>query len=360
MMKWFRCQAMGCLLLLLLGVAPVLGEPSASRRGAEGIPSLDRVLVFTRTQGFAHGSISDGVAMIQAIGLAEPFDVDETDQTDVFTPSGLAAYDVVIWLSTTGDVLDETEQAAFEGYIQSGGGYVGIHAAADCEYGWPWYGGLLGNDAWFLSHPSIQTATLELEDATHPGAGFEDPTTAFQDEWYNFQSNPRAAVNVIMTLDEDSYDPGAGAMGEDHPIVWAHEYDGGRAFYTGLGHRAQTYQDARFQDQIRGAIRWAARVDDQRFADDFESGDTSAWSVVVGPGIDRSHPRGRPTRQPTGQHRRHSFKAPWEKVHRVRGGAGSHGFIRGRRTVWRNRLGLQCNRWLPSSRLSAKAVSCSP
>jgi len=235
------------------------------------------ILVFTATQGFTHGSISDGVAMIMEISLEGGHAITVTEETEAFTPGSLAAYDVVVWLSTTGDVLDDAEQSAFEGFIQAGGGYVGIHAAADCEYDWPWYGALLGNGAWFLSHPNIQTATLQLEDPAHPGAGFPDPETPFEDEWYNFQANPRDAVNVIMTLDESSYDPGSGAMGEDHPIAWSHEFDGGRVFYTGLGHRSETYQDDRFKEQIRGAIEWSAGFVEEVFADGFESGDLKAW-----------------------------------------------------------------------------------
>ena len=272
--------------LLLLTVAtgitvshiaePVLPSPPASAaNGGVGAPSS--VLVFTRTEGFAHASIADGVTMIEDFGLEDGYAVTVTAETALFTPTSLAAFDVVVWLSTTGDVLDPSHQVAFEGYMRGGGGYVGIHAAADCEYTWPWYGELLGGGAWFLSHPAIQTATLELEDASHPGAGFTEPTTSFNDEWYNFQANPRPGVNVILTLDESSYDPGAGAMGADHPITWAHDFEGGRAFYTGLGHRSETFADPRFRAQIRGAIAWAAGSTEAVFADGFESGTAAAW-----------------------------------------------------------------------------------
>lgn len=237
-----------------------------------------RILVFSRTEGFRHPSITDGVAMIGQIGAEEGFTVDPTEETDLFEPASLALYDVVVFLSTSGDVLDPPEEAAFEAYVESGGGYVGIHSAADTEYGWPWYGELLGGGAWFQSHPPIQTATLHLENPDHPGAGLFEPETSFVDEWYNFQANPRPAVDVVMTLDEGSYDPGPGAMGADHPLVWAHELEDGRSFYTALGHRPETYQDLRFKEQIRGAIFWAAG---QLFADGFESGDLSAWSEAL-------------------------------------------------------------------------------
>ncbi|MEM1179907.1 MAG: ThuA domain-containing protein [Acidobacteriota bacterium] len=259
---------------ILLGLLP---HGDASDRAQAGTDM--EILVFTRTEGFTHGSISDGVTMLLSIASELNATVTETSSTALFTPQNLSNYDVVVWLSTTGDVLDDPEQAAFEGYIRAGGGYVGIHAAADCEYDWPWYGELLGNGAWFLNHPSIQTATLEREGADPLDPGFPDAQTDFEDEWYNFQANPRPAVQVLMTLDEDSYDPGGGAMGEDHPITWAHEFDGGRAFYTGLGHRSQTFQDARFRAQIRNAIQWTSGATDVIFRDGFESGATDAWEI---------------------------------------------------------------------------------
>ncbi len=259
--------------LTLLLVTLAASHPAASLYAGE---SLD-LLVFSRTEGFRHPSIEDGVAMLTAIAAEEGATLERTEETDLFTPASLATYDAVIWLSTTGDVLDPDEQTAFEGFIQAGGGWLGIHAAADCEYGWPWYGQLLGNGAWFDSHPPVQVAALLLEDPSHPGAGTFGAMTSFEDEWYNFQANPRAVVDVVMTLDEGSYDPGAGAMGKDHPIVWAHEFDGGRAFYSALGHRSETFADPRFKEQIRGAVLWVAGV--LLFTDGFESGDTSAWTA---------------------------------------------------------------------------------
>ncbi len=253
------------LLLMLVSLsvtAPLLAEPL-------------NLLVFTRTEGFRHNSIEDGVTMLEAIAAEEGHTVTRTEETDLFTTQALASFDVVVWLSATGDVLDPPEEAAFESYIQSGGGYLGIHAAADCEYGWPWYGQLLGNGAWFASHPAIQVADLVLEDPFHPGAGTFGAVTPFEDEWYNFQANPRPAVQVLFTLDESSYDPGSGAMGDDHPITWAHNFQGGRAFYTALGHRSETFADARFIEKIRGALRWVG--EDVMFGDGFESGNAGSW-----------------------------------------------------------------------------------
>lgn len=213
--------------------------------------------------------------MFEQFAIEEGWIVDRTEATTAFVPATLALYDTTVWLSTTGDVLDAPEQAAFEDYIGTGGGYVGIHAAADCEYSWPWYGELLGNGAWFLSHPAIQAATLDLEDPGHPGAGHFGAETTFTEEWYNFQANPRPAADVIMTIDETSYEPGPGAMGDDHPIVWAHRVGAGRAFYTVLGHSPATYTDPRFEEQVRRAVLWSAGV--LIFEGDFESGASGAW-----------------------------------------------------------------------------------
>lgn len=259
----FRLAILRGLAALVSSAAPLAAQP------------LD-VLLFTRTEGFRHGSIADGVAMFGQLATENGWTVDHTEETAAFEPATLALYDVVVWLSTTGDVLDPPEEAAFEGYVEAGGGWVGIHAAADCEYGWPWYGQLLGGGAWFHSHPAIQTATLRLEDPGHPAAGTFENETPFEEEWYNFQVNPRPAVDVVMTVDEASYDPGPGGMGADHPIAWAHHLDAGRAFYTALGHMPATFADARFREQVRRAVLWAAGF--PIFADGFEAGGLGAWS----------------------------------------------------------------------------------
>ncbi len=240
-------------------------------------PSL---LVFTRTEGFDHPSIVDGVTMFVELAAAHGFTVSVTDETGEFTDTGLGAYDVVVWLSTTGDVLDPPEEAAFRAFIEQGGGYLGIHAAADCEYGWPWYGEeILGNGAWFDSHPAIQEARLLLEGDGSPAPGSWEGDTLFTDEWYNFRANPRDVVQVVQTLDESSYS--GGNMGPDHPIAWARTVLLGRVFYTGLGHRSETFADPRFRAQIVDAVGWLSGAGSSIFSDGFESGDTSAWGATT-------------------------------------------------------------------------------
>lgn len=239
-----------------------------------------RVLLFTETAGFVHPSIADGITAISELAAEEGLSLDVVDDSaGVFTPVGLASYDTVVWLSTTGDVLDPAEQAAFEAFVAAGGGWVGIHAAADCEYDWPWYGQLLGNDAWFDSHPAIQEALLELEGAGEPGAGSFPASRPMTEEWYNFRANPRPVATVLLTVDESTYDPGPGGMGRDHPIAWHHAGLGGRAFYTALGHRPETWSDPDFRSQIRAAILWTAGT--LLFEDGFESGTTAGWTATV-------------------------------------------------------------------------------
>jgi len=216
------------------------------------------VLVFSRTAAFRHDSIAAGITAIQQLGAANNFSVTATEDPAAFTDANLAQYEAVVFLLTTGDVLDDTQQGAFERYIADGHGYVGIHSAADTEYNWPWYGGLVG--AYFLSHPAIQQATIKVADRVFPGMAGLPQRWVRTDELYNYQTNPRGKVHVLATLDETTYAPGTGAMGFDHPISWTQEYGGGRSFYTGLGHTIASYSEPLFRQHILGGIQWAAGV----------------------------------------------------------------------------------------------------
>ncbi|GAA4555083.1 ThuA domain-containing protein [Planotetraspora kaengkrachanensis] len=216
---------------------------------------LTKILVFSKTAGFRHSSIPNGIAAIRQLGAANGFTVVATEDAAAFTTANLAQYQAVVWLSTTGDVLDGAQQAAFQSYIASGGGYVGVHAAADTEYDWPWYGGLVG--AWFNSHPATQQAVVRVEDRANVSTSHLPQAWTRTDEWYNYRTNPRANVKVLAGLDESSYS--GGSMG-DHPITWCHDYMGGRAWYTGLGHTEESYADPNFTRMLLGGIQIAARA----------------------------------------------------------------------------------------------------
>ncbi|MGW2233907.1 ThuA domain-containing protein [Streptomyces sp. NPDC001759] len=235
----------------VVGAALLLGCVSgpAASHPAEG----KRVLVFSKTAGFRHDSIPDGVAAMRQLGSEGGFTVDATEDATAFTAKNLRRYDAVVFLSTTGDVLDAAQQSAFEGYIRQGGGYVGVHAAADTEYDWAFYGGLAG--AYFQSHPAIQPATVDVEDRAHPATSGLARTWSRTDEWYNYRSNPRDRAHVLASLDESSYT--GGTMNGDHPIAWCQNYRGGRAFYTGGGHTKESYAEPAFRQHLSGGIRWA-------------------------------------------------------------------------------------------------------
>jgi cytochrome c len=238
-----------------LGAAVVPAAPAVAH---DGEPF--EVLVFSKTAGFRHGSIPAGIAAIQQLGAEHNFGVDATEDASQFTDANLSQYDAVVWLNTTGDVLDAAQQGAFERYIRAGGGYAGVHSASDTEYGWAWYGELVG--AYFNNHPANQTASIKVEDPAHPSTAHLGSRWEWFDEWYNFQTNPRGDVHVLASVDESSYAPGSGAMGAEHPVAWCQDYDGGRAWYTALGHTNEAYGEPAFRDHLAGGIETAAGVVD--------------------------------------------------------------------------------------------------
>jgi type 1 glutamine amidotransferase len=240
------------------GGAATAGSAGAAAEGGAGGSGLQQgpyqVLAFTKTTGFRHDSIDEGVALLETAGLTHDFTVTQTEDGADFTADNLAQYAVVVFMNASGDLLDDTQQTAFEGYIQAGGGYVGVHCASCGEDEWAWYGDLVG--ARFSGHPGIQPITINVEDQTHPSTAHLPAVWIWDEEPYNFETNPRANVTVLATFDESSYE--GGTMGDDHPIIWCHEFDGGRSWYTGLGHIADGYSDENFIQLITGAVEWAA------------------------------------------------------------------------------------------------------
>lgn len=215
-----------------------------------------RILVFSKTAAFRHASIPDGKIALQALASEHGFSVDFTEDSTVFTGQNLARYNAVIFLLTTGEIFDTSQEAAFRHYIESGGGFVGIHSASDTLYSWPWYGGLVGSyNNVADKHSSIQPAILHIEDPSTPSTDMLPAYWMRTDEWYNFAINPRKNVHVLLTVDERSYK--GGIMGADHPLSWYHQYDGGRAWYTAMGHTSATYYEPLFRDYLWGGILYA-------------------------------------------------------------------------------------------------------
>lgn len=219
------------------------------------------ILVFSKTSGFRHESISSGLKMLYDQSRKQNWVITATENAGLFTDAFLANFDVVVFLNPTGDAIDAAGEAAFEKFMNSGKGFVGIHAAADCEYDWQYYDKLLG--AHFKTHPPQQEATVVIENTDHPAMkpfkGMKSYTTL--DEWYTFKANPRQNVHVLASLDENSikkFNNNDFRMG-DHPIVWWQENNGIRSFYTGFGHTHEAFQDKLIIEHITNAINWAAK-----------------------------------------------------------------------------------------------------
>ena len=214
------------------------------------------ILVFSKTEGYRHQSIDAGRTALWEMADANGFQIDTTENSEIFQESELKKYNVVVFLNTTGDILNEAQQLEFNRFIQAGGGFVGIHSAADTEYDWPWYGDLVG--AYFKNHPNdpnVREATSTVVDNTHDCTKHLPQKWTRMDEWYNYK-DIRDHIKVLLNLEESSYE--GGENGDNHPIVWQHEMDGGRAWYTGMGHTDETFAEPDFLKMLQGGIEWAA------------------------------------------------------------------------------------------------------
>lgn len=219
------------------------------------------VLVFSKTAGFRHESIEPGQAALKKMAEEKGFDVSFTEEAKEFNTANLKNYNAVVFLNTTGDVLNAEQQDAFERYIQAGGGYVGIHAATDTEYGWPWYGQLAG--AYFLDHPmdpsNVQTGKMMVKEKDHWATRGMPDEFDKTDEFYNFR-NISPNIQVVLTIDESTYK--GGKNGEGHPMSWYQEFNGGRSFYTAMGHTNETFSEPLYLDHLWAGIHYATGGDE--------------------------------------------------------------------------------------------------
>ena len=209
-----------------------------------------RVLVLTATAGFRHDSIVTAREVLPIIGSSSGFTTTATEDLSVFSPSGLAKIDVVMFANTSGELaLSNDQRHALIDFVRGGKGFVGTHSATDTLREWPDYGRLVG--AYVVDHPWTQQGRVVVEDGTHPASGTRDPFT-LEEEFYVFGENPRGNVRVLMRLDASS----VGSSG-DFPLVWTQSFGDGRAYYNALGHFPATWRDSRFQAQLIAAIKWA-------------------------------------------------------------------------------------------------------
>jgi cytochrome c len=243
-------------LVVLLLAATVAAHGQSRSPGA-----AFNALVFSKTLMFRHPSITNGIAAIKQLGAEHRFHVDATEDASVFNATNLAKYKVVIFLSTSGDILNEEQQAAFRNFIEQGGGLAAVHAAVAgdvaTEGGWPWYGEALC--ARFTNHSAIVQATVDIEDKRHPSTAPLPEHWVRTDEWYNFIASPRGQARVLASLDETTYQ--GGTMGKDHPIAWCKQVGKGRIWYTALGHTEDSFTEPLFLKHLLGGIQAAAAVD---------------------------------------------------------------------------------------------------
>jgi len=236
--------AMSILLILMTGISGYTQ------------PVKNRVLVFFKTTRYHHESIPAGVAAIQKLGRTHGFITDTTTDSTQFVPARLKKYAAVIFLSTSGNnLLDTVQKQSFRAYIKAGGGFVGIHSASATEKNWPWYGQLVG--AVFTDHPEPQPGTVLVTNRSNPSTAHLPAKWHWKDEWYNFKEIP-GNVQVLFCADEHSYK--GGKNGSYHPLAWYHNYDGGRAFYTALGHFPEAYSDPLFLRHLLAGIRYAMGI----------------------------------------------------------------------------------------------------
>jgi type 1 glutamine amidotransferase len=238
-----------------MNVLPIIGLALLTVTPPAPEPARPLVLVYTRTLGYRHDAIPAGIAAVRELGAEGGFTVDATEDAAAFTPANLGRYRAIVFLNTSGEVLDERQKAAFQDYIERGGGLTAVHQGITTLDKWPWYVDLVGGVR-FAGHPQVQPATCRCEIRDHPATESLPNPWPWTDEWYNFDRNPRDRVHVLMTVDEASYQ--GGKMGKDHPISWYRETGKGRVWCTGLGHTKEGYGRPPFRQHLLGGIRWAA------------------------------------------------------------------------------------------------------
>ncbi len=241
-----------CRGFLLLSALVVVSNAWANNTPVKPAKKEKKILVFAKTNGYHHESIAAGIEAIIKLGQENHFAVDTTTDSLKFNDANLKQYNAIVFLSTTGKVFGEDQEKALQNYIHKGGGYMGIHAAADCEYNWPWYNKLCGG--WFKSHPKQQQAKLMVVDKTHISTKHLPDVWDRWDEWYNYKDlNPD--VHVLIKIDETSYT--GGENNGNHPMAWYHDFEGGRSYYTEMGHTKESFADPVYLQHILGGMKYA-------------------------------------------------------------------------------------------------------
>lgn len=249
--------ALGVLACTVSTAEAQVPAPSLRRIATEALFQQRGVLVFSKTAGFRHSSIPAGIVRMESLCAEWRRPFLATEDAGQFTDAGLAGYSVVVFLNTTGDVLNDEQQAAFERFMQGGGGFLGVHSAADTEYEWPFYRDCVG--AYFRGHPAVQDARIEVLNRRHRSTRHFESTFTRKDEWYDFRAAPLPAFDRLLRLDVESYKGErmvADGVAETHPIAWCREMGAARCLYTGGGHTPESFDEPEFVQHLRGALCW--------------------------------------------------------------------------------------------------------
>lgn len=216
-----------------------------------------RLLVYTKNgKGYVHDNIPSAVASIRQMGQQHGFSVDVSDDPSVFTDDNLKKYNALVFTSTNNNVFDtDAQKVAMMRYVQAGGGFVGIHSVTGTERQWPWFKRLVGGT--FVRHAKHQPFKEIIIDARHPSTAALPRVWERDDECYYIKEiNPDLHVLMVHDLASVNDKDKPEIFGSTFPSVWCHEFDGGRQWYTALGHDAKTYDEPVFRQHILGGIQW--------------------------------------------------------------------------------------------------------
>lgn len=245
------------LLIIIVTVLPLMSGTIAPKQ----------ILIYTHNgegyneKGYVHENIAASVEALKKLCSDNRYAVQATDDPSIFTPEKLRKINCIIFSNSNNQAFEtEAQKQAFIAYTHNGGGFVGIHSASGSERQWPWFWAMVGGK--FVRHPELQKFTIKVVDKNHPATDFLGDSWAWEDEcYYTDQLNPDIhvllAADLTTIVDDKKVQYPGTTFGNFFPLSWCHEFEGGRQFYTALGHKAEYYKDEKFLKHLLGGIKWS-------------------------------------------------------------------------------------------------------
>lgn len=212
------------------------------------------IILFTKTAAWVHDSLAEGIELVQSAARDHGVTVVESADASVFESADLDGAAAVVFMNTSGILMDDRQRSRLQAYVRGGGGFAGVHNPGDAEQDWPPFRDIVG--ARFVFHPPVQAAVLDVVDRDHPSTSFLPERWQVEDEWYAWDALPTG--RVLLAVDESTYDPGEVRMGY-HPICWTDTYGAGTTWFTALGHPKAIYADPLFRRHVWGGIESVLR-----------------------------------------------------------------------------------------------------